>query len=120
MRSDFRSNVFNGASIEFSDHKKAEKVMTKMKFAKGNRIKNVWPVKKYSLPDDIIHATGPLSGAHLAGPALARRDGKDEFTPHVMTQVNKLRDAGFTGKGIKLAIVDTGVSLALSAADYVR
>ncbi|KAK0639622.1 peptidase S8/S53 domain-containing protein [Cercophora newfieldiana] len=114
LRSDLRSKVFNGASIEFADHKKAEKVMTKMKFARGNRIKNVWPVKKYSLPDDIVHATGPLAGPHGFAPesSFLKRQAaadQDEFTPHVMTQVDKLRKAGFTGKGIKVAIVDTGI-----------
>ncbi|KAK4443734.1 hypothetical protein QBC34DRAFT_198827 [Podospora aff. communis PSN243] len=112
LRTDLRSKVFNGASIEFSDVKKAEKVMAKIKVARGNRIKNVWPVKKYSLPDDIIHATGPRMGHHAIGqePSLFKRQqSSDNFTPHVMTQVDKLRKAGFTGKGIKVAVVDTGI-----------
>jgi hypothetical protein len=32
-----------------------------------------------------------------------------------MTQVDKLRAEGYTGKGIKIAVIDTGVSLDLSA-----
>lgn len=37
----------------------------------------------------------------------------DTFTPHVMTQVDLLRADGITGKGVKIAVVDTGVSPAL-------
>ena len=33
----------------------------------------------------------------------------DSFTPHVMTQVDKLKAENITGKGIKVGIVDTGV-----------
>lgn len=38
----------------------------------------------------------------------------DTFTPHVMTQVDMLRADGITGKGVKIAVIDTGVSLALT------
>jgi len=113
LRSDLRSKIFNGASIQFADVKKAEKVMAKIKFARGSRIKNVWPVRDFSLPGDIVHATGPRVVDYVTTPGanLFKRQApaQDEFTPHVMTQVDRLRKAGFTGKGIKVAVVDTGI-----------
>ncbi|KAF0315725.1 subtilisin-like serine protease pr1c [Colletotrichum asianum] len=33
----------------------------------------------------------------------------DTYAPHVMTQVDKLRAEGYTGKGIRIGIVDSGV-----------
>ncbi|ODA76423.1 hypothetical protein RJ55_07692 [Drechmeria coniospora] len=41
--------------------------------------------------------------------AVAANETEDNYSPHVMTQVNKLRAAGFTGKGVKIAIIDTGI-----------
>ena len=62
------------------------------------------------MPEHEVHYTG--TGVVEA---LAKRDvsGNDTFTPHLMTQVNKFRDAGITGKGIKVAVIDTGVSCSL-------
>jgi len=77
-------------------------------------VKNVWPVKTFSLPGDTVHAVGPSVGALATSSALAKRQAPvagEGFAPHVMTQVDKMRAAGFRGKGIKIAIIDTGVSL---------
>lgn len=39
----------------------------------------------------------------------ARQAAMDTFSPHAMTQVDRLRNQGVVGKGIKVAVVDTGV-----------
>lgn len=39
-----------------------------------------------------------------------RQATADTFSPHVMTQVDRLRSQGVVGEGIKVAVVDTGVS----------
>ncbi|KAG6089177.1 hypothetical protein E4U30_008419 [Claviceps sp. LM220 group G6] len=39
----------------------------------------------------------------------AGRLPKDKVAPHIMTQVDKLRAKGITGKGVKIAVIDTGI-----------
>lgn len=47
-------------------------------------------------------------GGHKS-PKLKRRDEKIPFAPHVMTQIDQLHKAGYTGKGVRIGIIDTGV-----------
>lgn len=70
-------------------------------------------MRRYSRPDYKVQWTaGEYATAEEAdgAAARARQQMTDTFTPHVMTQVDQLRDRGVTGKGIKIAILDTGVS----------
>ncbi len=78
-------------------------------------VKNMWPVKRYSIPEYTVHSTG---NSAAAPEVLKKRQAtaNDTFSTHLMTQVNKFRDAGITGKGIKVAVIDTGVSFALGQA----
>lgn len=102
----FNYKLFKGASVQFNDLDKAEDKAAKI--ANMDAVKNVWAVKLYPSPSHTVHSVGdPVDGV------LGKRQGtsNDTFTPHVMTQVNLLRDQGITGKGIKIAIIDTGVSL---------
>lgn len=78
------------------------------KVAEMPKIKRVSPVRRYPVPHHIVHSTG---GAVSGTMAKRQEPGKDRFSTHLMTQVNKFRDAGITGKGIKIAVIDTGVSL---------
>ncbi|KAG7291315.1 hypothetical protein NEMBOFW57_001328 [Staphylotrichum longicolle] len=101
LRKDLRFKLFKGASIQFKDTKNADKMAAKV--AKMPKIKGVFPVRRYPVPHHVVHSTGD------AVQAIAKReDGGDEFSTHLMTQVNKFRDAGVTGKGIKIAVIDTG------------
>ncbi|KAK5659770.1 hypothetical protein OQA88_981 [Cercophora sp. LCS_1] len=107
LRKELRFKLFKGASIQFSDAEQAEKAV--MRVAASPKVKNVWPVKRYASPQHIVHSTG--NAALAAAPLLKKRQANetDLFTTHLMTQVNKLRDAGVTGKGIKIGVVDTGI-----------
>jgi len=108
--------LFKGVSVQLHDLKAHKE--TAAKLASAPSIKRVWPIELHDLPD----VTGANSKAlnikdlELGGKtdsALSRRDVMNEtdtWPPHLMTQVEKLRAKGITGKGIKLAIVDTGVS----------
>lgn len=61
-------------------------------------------------PNDEIVWTGTPNEAEHAD--LRRRQGVDEkdvFSTHVQTQIDLLRAEGITGKGIKIAVIDTGV-----------
>lgn len=107
MRRKLDFKLFKGSSIQFKDLEKAEDLAHKV--ADLPAIKNVWPVKRYPIPQHTVHSTGNVAINEM----LAKRqygNESDIFTPHLMTQVNKFRDSGVTGSGIKVAIVDTGVS----------
>lgn len=74
---------------------------------KLSNIKGTWPVQHHTLPEHDVKWTGsepshsPLSGS--------KRDMEEDYPPHVMTQIDKLKADGITGSGIKIAIIDTGV-----------
>ena len=115
VRTEFNSKIFKGVAVDFTDVKNAEE--TAAKVAANRRVKNVWPIRSHPIPRDIIHSTG--TQAAEVGSALLKRQAKgnttDTYSTHLQTQVNKLRNAGIKGKGIKIGVVDTGVRLVLSA-----
>ncbi|GAB1319843.1 Subtilase [Madurella fahalii] len=104
LRKDLRFKLFKGASIQFKDTKKADKMAAKV--AQMPRVKRVFPVRRYPVPHHTVLSTGSDVQKLLA---KRQESGNDTFTPHLMTQVNKFRDAGITGQGIKIGIIDTGI-----------
>jgi hypothetical protein len=114
LRKDLRFKLFKGASIQFKDTQNADALVAKV--AEMPQVKAVFPVRRYPVPQHVVHSTGDA-----VQEVLARRhdspDGPDTFTTHLMTQVNRFRDTGVTGEGIKIGIIDTGVSVPLSASD---
>ncbi|KAK0726701.1 peptidase S8/S53 domain-containing protein [Lasiosphaeria miniovina] len=104
LRKDLRFQLFKGASIQFPDAETAEDMAATV--AKMSIVKRVYPVKRYAIPNYTVHSTG---NAAVNSVLSKRQDGaNDTFSPHLMTQVNKFRDAGITGTGLKIGIVDTG------------
>lgn len=105
-------SLFNGASFKLdnvTDEDAAVETISSMK-----AVKKIWPVKLYSLPKEekLSAATSPLAaaGSVMRKRASAGGDSSaDTFAPHVMTQVDKLRALGYTGAGVKVAVIDTGV-----------
>lgn len=81
----------------------------------------VWPVKLYGVPkytvdwvagEDALTTDNNNNDNNGQGETVAARQAAaaaDMFSPHVMTQVNQLRDDGTVGEGIKVAVIDTGV-----------
>jgi subtilisin family serine protease len=104
LRKDLRFKLFKGASIQFKDTKNADKMAAKV--AEMPKVKSVYPVRRYPVPHHVVHSKGNAVEEVLS----KRQEGNDTFTTHLMTQVNKFKDAGITGKGIKIAVIDTGVS----------
>jgi hypothetical protein len=102
--------LFKGASIQIKDTKNADKIAAKV--AELPTIKRIFPVRRYPVPQHTVHSTGDAVSDLVAkrDRGSKRQEDKDTFTPHLMTQVNKLRDASITGKGIKIGVIDTGVS----------
>ncbi|KAK4638785.1 hypothetical protein QC761_704520 [Podospora bellae-mahoneyi] len=105
LRKDLRFKLFKGASIQFKDTKNAEEMAAKV--AKLPTIKRIFPVRRYPIPQHDVLSTGDDAAA-----LVKRQLGgnvTNSFSPHLMTQVNKFKEAGITGKGIKIAVIDTGI-----------
>jgi subtilisin family serine protease len=97
--------LFNGASFHLEvdqDEKTAVETILNM-----TMISKIWPVRLYSRPATLLST---INGAvNAASVPLRKRAVVDSFSPHVMGSVDKLHAEGFTGEGIFIGIVDTGV-----------
>lgn len=74
----------------------------------NDQVASIWPVRssKSQKPETRF----PVNYTDTASPRL-KRQNQDErpFSPHVLTQIDKLHAEGITGKGIQVAIIDSGV-----------
>jgi subtilisin family serine protease len=100
------SSLFKGLSFNVvnaaADYNAALTIDTILEAA---AVKQVWPVRKVQLPPD---DKGPLIGLPTDQPDN-HRGGQVVYVPHLMTQVDLVHQAGFTGKGVKIAVLDTGI-----------
>lgn len=87
----FDSDVFNGASV-LSDSHNADTLQSLMPVVQS------WQSKKIKL-------TAPIADGQVFDAAAAAAN----FSVHSMTGVDKLHEAGILGKGVQVAVVDTGV-----------
>lgn len=101
--------LFKGVSVQLHDVDKAHEKAAKL--ADTPAVKAVYPVQLFNMPKPKVEWIAQ-DGTKAPGGLLSSRadDAVDTFSPHVMTQVDKLRAKGITGKGVKIAVVDTGVS----------
>ncbi|KAF7553963.1 hypothetical protein G7046_g6947 [Stylonectria norvegica] len=107
-RMTFDYKLFKGASIQFNDIDNAEDKAARI--AALPAVKQMWPVQLYKIPTPIVEWTGtPDKEYAISKKRAVNETAKDTFSTHVMTQVDKLRADGVTGKGIKIAVVDTGI-----------
>ncbi|KAI1081074.1 peptidase [Whalleya microplaca] len=110
-RMDLKYRLFKGASFNVRDISEPE--ITASKIVANPRVKSVWPVRRIQFPKPDVTPVG--DNAELARRTLSMMSKRqvegsaDDFTPHLMTQVDKLHAKGFTGKGLRIGIVDTGV-----------
>jgi hypothetical protein len=103
----YDSTIFRGASIRLnSTADSAEADQSNLLSLPS--VKRVWPMSIYSLPDHEVVWTG--STTDRTQNVKRQENATDTFSPHVMVQVDKLRAQGIIGEGIKIGIVDTGVS----------
>ncbi|KAL9949771.1 hypothetical protein D7B24_006427 [Verticillium nonalfalfae] len=108
---DLKFRLFNGVSfrVESPDSVGAD-ALTAQIAAKG-AVKALWPVRGIRFPQFDPANAGPHNLSASTQQQHQRRalgDG-DVYTPHLMTQVDKLRAEGFTGKGLHIGVVDTGI-----------
>lgn len=110
MHLDFE--LFRGVSVQLHDLEKANKLVDEL--AALPSIKRWWPVTLHNVPDAQVHWAGNPDREKI----LQARDNStltNNFSPHFMTQIDKLHAKGYTGKGVHVAVIDTGVSLSVVA-----
>ncbi|KAG5958397.1 hypothetical protein E4U56_005622 [Claviceps arundinis] len=97
-------DLFTGLSVQLQDLKTAKQTVAK--YAAMPAVKAVHPVTIYDIPDPKIEWIAQ-EGNTLEQSGLGSRaeGGPDTYSTHVMTQVDKLRAKGITGKGIKVAVI---------------
>lgn len=100
--------LFRGASFTINDLVRGPKHASKI--ATLPAVKQMWPVRTYAIPqvqrlNTPTNPNGPIDSL----PNDESDSGHDSYSPHVMTQVDHLHAAGYTGKGVRIGIVDTGV-----------
>lgn len=114
-RTELRSSLFNGVSFHVhnvsSTGTDAVALLRQLEASKS--VKSVWPVRPVQLKMPVSSeppARDTEASAnrrrHVSRAATTK---EDTFSPHVMTQVSKLRAEGITGKGIRVAIIDSGI-----------
>ncbi|GKT47642.1 minor extracellular protease vpr [Colletotrichum spaethianum] len=104
-RMNLNYTLFKGASIQFTNLDNAEAKAARL--ARLPSVKNMWPVRTYSIPEPEVIWTGQQGRDYID--LKKRQLGNDTFSTHVQTQVDKLHRNGVTGKGIKVGIIDTGI-----------
>ncbi|KAI1495697.1 peptidase S8/S53 domain-containing protein [Biscogniauxia marginata] len=112
-RMDLNSRFFKGASFKVRDSGSHEQQLFLNKLRDKPPVKNAWPVRIVKLGMPQPTAAGQVRTRSLlssTAPPLKRQAAEnDTFSPHVMTQVDRLRAEGVTGKGFRVAIVDSGI-----------
>ncbi|OTB18600.1 hypothetical protein K445DRAFT_346337 [Daldinia sp. EC12] len=104
---DLKFELFQGVSFHFGGNTSTVEADT-IKIASKPRVKNVWPVRRIEFPKPDTKLAGSNVTEFLR--RVKRQEGPDGiFTPHLMTQVDKLLAEGYTGKGLRIGLVDTGV-----------
>ncbi|KAI8215787.1 Minor extracellular protease vpr [Colletotrichum sp. SAR 10_76] len=98
-------SLFKGASLQFKNLDTADEKAAKL--AQLPSVKAMYPVRTYSIPKPEVVWTGKQGRDYID--LKKRQEGEDVFSTHVMTQVDKLHADGVSGKGIKVAVIDTGI-----------
>ncbi|KAH7085287.1 subtilase [Paraphoma chrysanthemicola] len=100
----FDYSLFKGATIQFTDDEAAALGVAELRAL--DSVKNVWPNRVHERPEfnPIRVAT-----AVAAAQRIKRQAINDTFSPHLETQVDRLHAEGITGKGVTIAILDSGI-----------
>ncbi|CAK7199659.1 hypothetical protein SEUCBS139899_002342 [Sporothrix eucalyptigena] len=102
---DLNFRLFRGASIQFHAPNETSATDATAQLAALPAVKQLWPVRQYRIPEHTRHWVANVSD----DPETVKRATADTFSTHVMTQIDQLRAKGITGKGVRVAVVDTGV-----------
>ncbi|KZL86648.1 subtilisin carlsberg [Colletotrichum incanum] len=114
-RMDLSNTLFKGVSFQVKNlsAENHNPTLFRRQMEASPRIKSVWPVRIIKLNTPENNSASPKPDIRNVrdkrqGTALGNST-KDTFSPHVMTQVDKLREQGVTGKGVRIAVIDSGI-----------
>lgn len=109
--------LFNGSSFSITNHGRHDSIASKISVMPS--VKRIWPMHLYPAPtgqgrrqrarDTPFPNVGDFGHASGHGEATSTAARNHSYSPHLMIQVDRLHAAGYTGKGVRIAIVDTGV-----------
>lgn len=99
---DFTSPIFKGVSFHVDAGLDQLALADDVKSM--SIVKDIWPITLFNTQDRKVPRTTFASTNGTVSNSTA-----DTFSTHVMGGVDKLRAEGLTGKGIFVAIVDTGI-----------
>lgn len=110
---EFDFELFQGISIQLHESDTPEQRAAEL--ASLPAVKNIWPVRLWDRPElnTLPHGNSTSPAAATVQGTLHKRQCSNSTLgngPHVMTQVDRLHAKGITGKGVKIAVIDTGVS----------
>jgi subtilisin family serine protease len=109
LRRTLNYKLFKGVSIQL-ENSTADLETAISQIASQDNVKQVWPVRRIPLPNDTViwkGGDGPLS--RNAGRKRQLSNASESYAPHKSTQVDLLHAKGVTGKGTKIAVIDTGI-----------
>ncbi|POS70222.1 subtilase [Diaporthe helianthi] len=99
-------SLFKGVSLQFNDVDTAQGKVASL--SQHASVKAIHPIRSFSGPDA---RQRPTEFQSARDPAVIKRQQQTQDThhPHVMTQVDKLKAKGITGKGVRIGVIDTGI-----------
>lgn len=113
------SNVFNGASFKVLDAAGHDSLKLLDLIRAKPAVKAIWPVRTVALdagkPQDPKTPTTPSRAGSQQKRQESHSKGddpsssEDTFMPHLMTQIDRLHALNITGKGFRIAMMDSGV-----------
>lgn len=119
VRTEFRSpDLFYGLSIKINENLTAEEVTRKI--LEMSDVKGIWPVYLVTAPEPYginfnssmrlnMSSSGLNDHVRDAQQLIQIRGDLDIQSTHKMAEVDRVHELGIKGKGIQIAILDTGV-----------
>ncbi|CAI7601213.1 unnamed protein product [Penicillium pancosmium] len=112
LNHDLSFDLFHGGSFTLEDDKNEAAVIKQI--SSWAAVKKVSPVRELEQPKSQVSSVAHNSHARRSASShgFRRRDTAGHESndyPHIMTGVDKLRQEGYLGTGIKVVVIDTGI-----------
>jgi subtilisin family serine protease len=113
-RMDLSFRFFKGASFQVRSLGSNSSTLDSWQFLRQmqatSRVRNIWPARITTRKvQDEPQVSNAANFAAQHTRVQRQTQAERTFSPHVMTQIDKLHAEGVTGKGFRIAIVDSGV-----------
>lgn len=105
IRQSIDSKLFHGVSFTINKTHNTPGGLEGVILAAAGTIRQAWPVRAVCKPDEEVKGFVGLNNTSN----VQRRDVGEPYYPHAMSQIDLLHKAGFTGQGIRIGVVDTGI-----------